>query len=251
MKYKLPTTLCSLLLTTTTMAMAATAPTTTPQHSGFHVGFSGAASLGSINSQAFYEYDGATQTLNETTTMPTGKIGASAGYGFNTSQNNLVELTFNYNHYLGLIKQTFGIARSLTPGGDSMSLNQKIRPQSQFNFEVNNRHFITNNFDMRVNTGLSILRLKNTLNISANGPSSTAASGSTQTKTLIGGLVGIGFDYYLTAHSALSTNINYFLYASAKLHNINDIDTGGTDSLTKRKVTFSSPELSIGYNYYF
>ena len=198
--------------------------------------------------------DTRSEIFNTTASSISLLVGPELGYSWSINPRNTIGLIGNINYNSANVQQIWHIDDALIPGlGEAHDLTQSVTPKWQYNLYLNAAHFISDNFSINVNAGFSTINTKVTLSIHDVGvtPGSTAAPGQNETHYLLGGLLGLGFGYFVTPQSSLDANFNYYIYAKKNLNTVNDISTAGPDDLTSRKLTLYIPTLLFDYTYHF
>ncbi len=224
---------------------------------GNHVilGFMGGPAVNTASLQGFYNNvaDTDSQIFNSTASSISLLTGPELGYVWSINPRNTIGLVGNINYNSANTQQIWNLGDVITPSNDGYDLTQSVMPKWQYNLYLTAAHFITNSFSISLNAGFSTVDTKTTLSIHDAGDqvANTAAPGQSETNYLLGGLIGLGFGYFITPNSSLDANLNYYIYASQELNTVSDIDTGGRDQLTSRKLTLYIPTLLFDYTYHF
>ena len=250
-------TLAASALLTSTANAALTPPT---EHSRFHLGI--IASGGYMNSQAdasfkVYNADSertAQTNYNDHISNHLIAAGAELGYTITQLNDNEINLAFQYNYLHSNLTENFAISSNDTPSGEGFEAKDKLQPRAQFNFLLGFKHFLSPTLEYHAAIGASALTIKDALSLEADDQSNAVGASSTQRKTVFGGMLSVGFGFYLSQHAEITTNATYALYNNINLKDSNTIDTSDSErenKLQDRKYSLSIPAVSIGYNYYF
>ena len=225
--------------------------------SHWHVGVLGGAAINIANTEASYTNNtlGTSEDFDTTGYGTSGLIGGELGYSFAISHNNFIGLSFNTNHLFGGKVKEIWFLGSTIASSDPMNLKNTIKPKWQYNFTVNFMHNLGGSLNLGIDGGFSLLQEKSTLEVTdigvATGGSQAASGNHSETNYLPGGVLGLEASLLTSQNSSLDFALNYYIYSSKKLSEIESIDTGANDSLSQRKLFISMPAFLLKYTYHF
>lgn len=167
-------------------------------------------------------------------------------------------------HALGVLAQmsiptgkseiTNNIPPFVNNGSESYNLNTTTTVNYTANILARYEFFVTKSFDIYTNMGFSLANNKTNTNILDNGlvAGNTAGSSVSQTENALGALIALGGEVALNnAHTfTVSGELDYTVYASEKLANINQVTTDNTSSVTNRENQLSGLSAGLGLNAY-
>lgn len=194
------------------------------------------------------------EDFNTTAFAASGIVGVNAATEWHIGDVGALRFWGSVNRGFATVRQTDLLVSNMTPTDEDYDLRHTLEPTLQYNVGFGLSHLVTNSFVAYIDTGFSTLRVKDKLKIAdasgKTGGSSSAVPVSNKLY-LAGAMLGFGFSFLCSAHSAIHWDFDYYIYPTAKLSTIRDIDTGGDDSLSKRKLFFSMPTLMVGYSLSF
>jgi hypothetical protein len=239
--------------------------------SGFSFGVQGGIQASTLNSTTNFDsrfvsaifpftVTPGSAAFNETNLNYSGFYGASVNWSkwFN---KNVLMITLNYNRLIGQLStvQSLSTTESATTT-NSIQMHNIITPKNQYNAGLTFKHFITQDFDISAGAGFSTLKIhSNYYAYATNGTTGNGLTGqgATESTYLFGGYMNVGGEYFMSKHTSLNASLYYFLYSTHQLNKLtgNQISTMRTDgsSATQnlaRKIQFSMPAITFGFNYY-
>lgn len=180
-------------------------------------------------------------------------IGLQLGHEWWFNNSNAFSTLAGFNFNFSQMENIWHIEDINTPSGESFDLLNKVRTKGQYNILFGLTHSFSTNFLAHINAGPSILNIKNSLSITENAQNAgnDAAPGQSKNYYLWGADLAIGFSFPLSQHSAITGNLDYYVYINKNVNSIDDIDIGGNDGLSSRKLVMMMPTVTIGYSIFF
>lgn len=222
---------------------------------GFFMGanIGGAISMDSLSGEYNNPANATSQTFQTSASDTSALTGASIGYAFSITPRSQIALVGDFLYNWSKINQIWHIDSNLTPNTEGYDITQNARPKWQYNAYFRVIHFLSNNFSVYANMGISIADAKVKLTINDNGlqAGNTAGPGNSENINLYGGVLGVGGDYFVSDHNSFSAEFDYFLYSSRKLKTATPITSTSNDQISSRKIQLYIPSLMVGYTYHF
>lgn len=222
---------------------------------GFFMGANagGAISMASLSGEYSNPVNATSETFQTSASDTSALTGVLIGYAFSINPKNQIAFVGGASYNWSNIKQIWHVELNLTPNTEGYDALQSVKPRFEYDAYLRVIHFLSDNFSVYANMGFSLADAKVNLTISDNGAvaGNTAGPGKNVSRTLYGGLLGIGADYFVSHHSSFSAEFDYRLYASQTLSTVTPITSTSTDQIESRKIQLYIPSVLIGYTYHF